>query len=194
MVWMTPMLPLSAPPIILPASATQKLGARPTRSKDDMVPMHPSMTTGFLPIRSDTPPQYMPLQASASEKAEMSRPAKKGAFVSVQMWKLETSFQAYGRIEVRAIGSATRTRAVWPCQYRQARGVRMVRSSSVQGAECLPRRPSWAAGKSSSSVAAFWRLVLRFFVRNGILQPGMNLTALPTRSLAVARGGVWDAG
>jgi len=58
----------------------------------------------------------MPEQASAREKAEMSKPAKKGAFVSVPTWKLDTSFQAYGSIEVRAIGSATRTSAVSPCQ------------------------------------------------------------------------------
>jgi hypothetical protein len=56
--------------------------------------MHPSITTGFRPMRSLTPPQYIPLQASASEKAEISRPAKNGAFVSEPTWKLETSFQA----------------------------------------------------------------------------------------------------
>lgn len=60
-------------------------------------------------MRSETPPQYMPLHASASENAEMRSPAKKGAFDSEQTSKFETSFQAYGSIEVKAIGSATRT-------------------------------------------------------------------------------------
>jgi hypothetical protein len=59
----------------------------------------------------------MPEHASASEKAEISRPAKKGAFASEPTWKLVTSFQAYGSIEVRAIGSATRTSAGTCCQY-----------------------------------------------------------------------------
>jgi hypothetical protein len=58
----------------------------------------------------------MPEHASASEKAEMSRPAKKGAFASEPTWKLTTSFHAYGSIEVRAIGSATRTSAGVCCQ------------------------------------------------------------------------------
>jgi hypothetical protein len=58
----------------------------------------------------------MPEHASASEKAEISRPAKKGAFVSDPTWKLETSFHAYGSIEVRAIGSATLTSAGMSCQ------------------------------------------------------------------------------
>jgi hypothetical protein len=67
-------------------------------------------------MRSETEPQYMPEHASASEKAEMSRPAKKGAFASEPTWKLTTSFHAYGSIEVRAIGSATRTSAGVCCQ------------------------------------------------------------------------------
>ncbi|KAH8644356.1 hypothetical protein IG631_01820 [Alternaria alternata] len=58
----------------------------------------------------------MPEHASASEKAEMSRPAKNGAFASEPTWKLVTSFHAYGSIEVRAIGSATRTSAGMYCQ------------------------------------------------------------------------------
>jgi hypothetical protein len=86
--------------MILPASATQKLGAKPTSSRDAMVPRHPSITTGFLPTRSDTPPQYMPEHASASEKAEMRRPAKNGAFVSEPTWKFETSFHAYLKVAV----------------------------------------------------------------------------------------------
>jgi hypothetical protein len=102
--------------MILPAKATQKFGAKPTSSSEDIVPRHPSITTGFLPIRSETLPQYIPLQASASEKAEMRRPAKNGAFVSEPTWKLETSFHAYGSIDVRAIGSATRTSAALSCQ------------------------------------------------------------------------------
>jgi hypothetical protein len=81
-VCMTPMLPLSAPPSKRPASATQKFGAKPTRSRDKMVPAQPTKMTGRLPLTSLTRPQCMPLHASASEKADMSRPAKKGAFDS----------------------------------------------------------------------------------------------------------------
>ena len=32
--------------------------------------MHPIRSTGLRPIRSDRPPQYMPVHASAKEKAE----------------------------------------------------------------------------------------------------------------------------
>lgn len=42
----------------------------------------------------------------------MSTPAQKGALDSEEMWKLDTSFQAYGSIDVRAIGSATRMSAL----------------------------------------------------------------------------------
>jgi hypothetical protein len=41
----------------------------------NMVPTHPRRRTGFLPIRSDKPPQYNPIMASAKEKEEMSKPA-----------------------------------------------------------------------------------------------------------------------
>jgi hypothetical protein len=47
-----------------------------------MVPAQPTKMTGRLPLTSLTRPQCMPLHASASEKADMSRPAKKGAFDS----------------------------------------------------------------------------------------------------------------
>lgn len=41
----------------------------------------------------------------------MSRPAKKGALDAEEISKLRTSFHAYGRMLVKAIGSATRTSA-----------------------------------------------------------------------------------
>lgn len=59
----------------LPASATQMSEAKPTMTMLNMVPTQPSSSTGLRPTRSDRPPQYMPITASAREKAEMSRPA-----------------------------------------------------------------------------------------------------------------------
>lgn len=41
----------------------------------NMVPMQPMMRTGLRPMRSDRPPQYMPMRASAREKEEMRMPA-----------------------------------------------------------------------------------------------------------------------
>jgi hypothetical protein len=41
----------------------------------------------------------------------MSRPAKKGALDAEETSKLRTNFQAYGKMLVKAIGSATRTSA-----------------------------------------------------------------------------------
>ena len=58
-----------------PASATQMLEAKPTKSRLRMVPVQPTSRTGFRPIRSERPPQYMPVRDSARAKAEMSRPA-----------------------------------------------------------------------------------------------------------------------
>lgn len=63
-----PILPLSAPPTILPARATQKLGANPTSRREVIVPAHPTNTTGLRPIRSDSAPQNIPLHASAYGK------------------------------------------------------------------------------------------------------------------------------
>jgi hypothetical protein len=74
------------------------------------------LTTGLRPTRSDTAPHHIPLAASAREKAAIKHPAKKGAFASVETSKFNTSFQAYGNIDVKAIGSATRTSALWECQ------------------------------------------------------------------------------
>lgn len=92
-----------------------------------MVPAHPINTTGLRPILSERAPQNIPLHASACVpcercqstrrgvltrlKAEMSRPAKNGAFDAEETSKLRTSFQAYGSMLVRAIGSATLTSA-----------------------------------------------------------------------------------
>jgi hypothetical protein len=70
------------------------------------------LTTGLRPTRSDTDPHHIPLAASAREKAAIKQPAKKGAFASEETSKFNTSFQAYGNIEVKAIGSATRTSAL----------------------------------------------------------------------------------
>jgi hypothetical protein len=135
------------------------------------------LTTGLRPIRSDTPPQYMPLRASLAEKAAIKQPAKNGALDSDPTSKLETSFQAYGSIDVNAIGSATRTRALdWSKLH--------VRSQVVM-AESTYRRASCAVGKSLSETS--WGLVL-CFVRFDILQPDLILTATPTRSQPKAQG------
>jgi hypothetical protein len=53
--------------------------ANPTVSSEVMVPKQPKRRTGLRPIRSLNPPQYMPVHASAREKAEMRMPAKNGA-------------------------------------------------------------------------------------------------------------------
>ena len=42
----------------------------------------PKSNTGLRPILSESPPQYIPLHASANEKADMRMPAKKGAWAS----------------------------------------------------------------------------------------------------------------
>lgn len=99
MVWITPMFPFRMPPRTLPARATQKVEEKPTTRREDMVPQQPISSTwegqqaissgamvvgrtGLRPMRSERPPQNMPVQASAREKAEMRMPAKKGAWVS----------------------------------------------------------------------------------------------------------------
>jgi hypothetical protein len=51
------------------------LDANPTMTMLNMVPTHPSRRTGFRPILSERPPQYMPIRASAREKEDMRRPA-----------------------------------------------------------------------------------------------------------------------
>ncbi len=59
----------------LPAKAIQIFDANPTSIMLNIVPTHPNSNTGLRPTLSDNPPQYMPIRASMSEKAEMSRPA-----------------------------------------------------------------------------------------------------------------------
>ena len=75
MVWITPILPFNSPPIARPSKAIQMLDAKPTMTMLNMVPRQPSKRTGLRPTRSDNPPQYMPIKASARENDEMSRPA-----------------------------------------------------------------------------------------------------------------------
>ena len=70
---------LKSPPNALPARATQKLVEKPTMSKDTRVPPHPMSSTGFRPIRSDTPPQAKPVIDSARAKEEIKMPAQKDA-------------------------------------------------------------------------------------------------------------------
>lgn len=72
------------------------------------VPAHPISRTGFRPIRSDTPPQAMPVKASARAKEEMKIPAQKDALDLSPTWKSFTMTHAYGKHEANAIGSATR--------------------------------------------------------------------------------------
>ena len=69
------MFPLSMPPMVRPSKAIQKFVAKPTTRRERRVPAQPKSRTGFLPIRSETQPQNMPVQASAREKAEMRMPA-----------------------------------------------------------------------------------------------------------------------
>lgn len=69
------MFPFKKPPRALPRSATQMFDANPTIIILNIVPQHPASNTGFRPILSDNPPQYMPVKDSASAKAEMRRPA-----------------------------------------------------------------------------------------------------------------------
>lgn len=75
MVCMTPILPFRDPPIARPASATQMFDANPTIIKLRTVPKHPASSTGFRPILSDKPPQYIPVKDSANAKAEIRSPA-----------------------------------------------------------------------------------------------------------------------
>ena len=110
-VWMTPILPLSAPPRNRPTSAIQKFREKPTIRREAIVPMQPMIRTGLRPSRSESPPQYMPVIDSAKAKADMSRPAKKEALFGSPTWNCRTSFHAYGNIDVSAIGSATLTSA-----------------------------------------------------------------------------------
>ncbi len=60
MVWITPIFPLSKPPTARPARAIQRFDAKPTTIMLNMVPKHPTRSTGFRPIRSDKEPQKMP--------------------------------------------------------------------------------------------------------------------------------------
>lgn len=74
-----PMYSLSSPPKALPANATQEFVEKPTMSGEERVPAHPMSRTGFRPIRSETPPQTIPVRDSAREKEEMKMPAQKEA-------------------------------------------------------------------------------------------------------------------
>lgn len=69
------MLPLRKPPNARPKSAIQMFEAKPTMTIESKVPRHPKSKTGFRPILSESPPQYMPVSDSARAKAEMRRPA-----------------------------------------------------------------------------------------------------------------------
>ena len=77
-----------------------------------MVPRQPESRTGLRPTRSDRLPQNIPVSASASEKADTSIPAKKEASDPLATLKSLTITHEYGKIEVKAIGSATRHIAI----------------------------------------------------------------------------------
>ena len=64
--------------------------------------LQPVETLGCFSIRQDH---------LTNENADMSSPAKKGAFEAEETSKFKTSFHAYGSMLVKAIGSATRTSA-----------------------------------------------------------------------------------
>lgn len=85
---------LSNPPTALPAKATQKLVAKPTMSKDSIVPVQPINRTGFRPIRSERPPQNMPVMLSARAKAEMKIPHHREASCLPPTWKSFTMTHA----------------------------------------------------------------------------------------------------
>ncbi len=85
---------LSSPPKALPANATQTFVEKTTMSSDKRVPAHPMSRTGFRPIRSDTPPQAMPVRDSARAKEEMKMPAQKEALDLSPMLESLTITQA----------------------------------------------------------------------------------------------------
>lgn len=64
--------------------------------------LRPAKMLGWFVIRHDH---------RTNENADMSSPAKKGAFDAEETSKFKTSFHAYGSMLVKAIGSATRTSA-----------------------------------------------------------------------------------
>lgn len=74
MVCTTPIFPFSRPPSALPINAIQMFDAKPTMTSESKVPRHPRSRTGFLPTRSDSAPQCIPVSASASANEEMRRP------------------------------------------------------------------------------------------------------------------------
>jgi hypothetical protein len=122
-------------------------------------------------------PQNIPEQASAREKAATKTPAQKGALDSEETWKFDTSFHAYGKMDVRAIGSATRTSALVLCQLEL---------DTVNDQSCETySKASCAVG--NLSLVTSWGLVLRL-VRFDILQLRSVLTATPTRSQPGAQG------
>ena len=76
------------------------------------VPKQPSSRTGFLPIRSDRDPHHILDVASAREKEAIRIPHQKEASFLLPTWKSVTINQAYGKMEVMEIGSASRHVAV----------------------------------------------------------------------------------
>ena len=106
------MLPFSSPPSIRPINAMAKLLEKPTIRSETHVPKHPSSKTGFRPIRSEREPHHMLDVASAREKEAMRIPHQKEASFLLPTWKSVTINQAYGKMEVMEIGSASRHVAV----------------------------------------------------------------------------------
>jgi hypothetical protein len=73
--WITPIFPFKNPPSALPAKAIHIFDANPTIIMLNIVPAHPTSSTGFRPILSDSPPQKKPVSDSASAKALIRMPA-----------------------------------------------------------------------------------------------------------------------
>ncbi len=72
------------------------------------VPKHPRSSTGFLPTLSLYEPQNIPLTLSERQKDAIKIPLWKEALLLSPMLNSLTIAQEYGKIEVRAMGSATR--------------------------------------------------------------------------------------
>lgn len=66
--------PFRRPPRVRPSKAIPKFGASPSVSILRIVPAIPMSNTGLRPILSERAPQYIPMAASAREKAEMRIP------------------------------------------------------------------------------------------------------------------------
>ena len=151
------MLPLSSPPSNLASRANQKLLANPIINSESIVPKHPKRSTGLRPTLSESDPHATPVRASARAKEEMRMPAYNAAFLSSPARSFLTIGYAYGKMEVRAMGSANHLREHWFVRNNRSgasyqfdilldRGVSRRATHRGVGEE-IPRTKSWKVGK-----------------------------------------------